>query len=446
MIRFLSLFAAASLMAADPYDQSGVPIEVDTDDRSLAKIVLIAGQPSSKPLGHEYFAGCALFMDWLKQTPGVHPVMARDGWPQDESIFENASSVVFYMDGGDKIPFLEPKRWKLVQRLAKEKIGLVFLHQMVDFPDKLADDAKALFGADWQADKGGRGHWESSFSKFSNHPAANGLKPFKINDGWLYNLHFVPGMKGVTPILVTVPPMSSRKNEELLANPNREELIAWTYDRSNGGRSFAFTAADWHPNWEVESVRRTVINGILWSAGIKIPADGAPVELEPGSLNRNLDQKQKPKGRSARNPSHRYIQPNELQGIVMDDIQGTIKGSWTGSTATGPIILGQNYLHDANKNKGNASIAFQPNIPSAGSYEIIFFAQPHSNRSASVPITISIEGKRDQMIRINQKDVSSKARYPLGKFDLPKGRGTTVTVSNKDTSGVVIVDGIQIVP
>ena len=29
----------------------------------------------------------------------------------------------------------------------------------------------------------------------------------------------------------------------------------------------------------------------------------------------------------------------------------------SGSTATGPIILGQNYLHDANKNKGEASIA-----------------------------------------------------------------------------------------
>lgn len=445
MIRFLSLFAAASLMAADPYDQSGVPIEVDTDDRSLAKIVLVAGKPSSKPLGHEYFAGCALFRDWLKQTPGVFPIMARDGWPQDESIFENASSVVFYMDGGDKIPFLEKKRWNLVQRLAKKKVGLVFLHQMVDFPDKRADAAMALFGADWQADKGGRGHWESSFSKFPNHPAANGLKPFKINDGWLYNLHFVPGMKGVTPILVTVPPLSSRKNAELLANPNREELIAWTYDRPDGGRTYAFTAADWHPNWEVESVRRTVINGILWTSGIRIPAGGAPVKLEPGSLNRNLDKKVKPKGRPARNPAHRYIQPNELQGIVMDDIEGIIKGSWTGSTATGPLILGQNYLHDANKNKGAASIAFQPDIPVAGKYEIIVFAQPHGNRSDSVPVTVAIAGKKNAIIRINQKDISSKARYSLGKFELPAGKQTTVTVSNEGTRGVVIVDGIQFV-
>lgn len=445
MIRMIPLFVAAPLIAADPYDQSGVPIEVDTDDRSLAKIVLIAGKPSSKPLGHEYFAGCALFMDWLKQTPGVFPVMARDGWPQDESIFENARSVVFYMDGGDKIPFLESHRWKLVQRLASQKVGLVFLHQMVDFPDSRADAAKALLGADWQADKGGRGHWESRFSKFPDHPAARGLKPFKINDGWLYNLHFVDGMKGVTPILVTVPPMSSRKNAELLASPNREELIAWTYDRPAGGRSFAFTAADWHPNWEVESVRRTVINGILWTAGVSIPQGGAPVELEPGSLNRNLDKKKKPAGKPRLNPKVKYAQPGELPGIVLDDIQGKIIGSWTGSSATGPMILGRNYLHDANKNKGKASIAFQPNIPKADNYEIVVFAQPHSNRSVSVPVIVSIEGKKDRTIRINQKDVKSKARYSLGRFDLPKGRGTTVTISNVGTKGVVVVDGIQFV-
>ena len=444
MTRFIPLMMASALSAADPYDQSAVPIEVDTDDRSLTKVVLVAGKPSSKPLGHEYFAGCALFMDWLKQTPGVFPVMVRDGWPKDESIFDGAKSVVFYMDGGDKIPFLESKRWALVQRLAKKKIGLVFLHQMVDFPDNLADEAKALFGADWQSDKGGRGHWESSFSKFPDHPVGRGLKPFKINDGWLYNLHFVEGMKGVTPILVTVPPVSSRKNAELLANPDREELIAWTYDRADGGRSFAFTAADWHPNWEVESVRRTVINGILWAAGVSIPTGGAPVKLEPGSLNRNLDKK-KPAGKPRRNPKAKYVKPSELPGIVLDDLQGKVIGSWTGSSATGPMILGVNYLHDANKNKGKASISFQPNIPATGSYEIVFFAQPHGNRSDSVPVTISIAGQKDRTVRINQKDVSSKARYPLGRFDLPRGKGTTVTISNEGTSGVVVVDGIQFV-
>ena len=72
----LLLVLSATARAADPHDQSRVPLEVDSSDPRLAKIVLLAGGPSSKPMAHEYFAGCALLMDWLKQQPGVWPVMA----------------------------------------------------------------------------------------------------------------------------------------------------------------------------------------------------------------------------------------------------------------------------------------------------------------------------------------------------------------------------------
>ena len=57
------LFAAAPLAAASPHDQSGVPLEVDAPRPGLAKIVLLAGAPSSKPMAHEYFAGCALLLE-----------------------------------------------------------------------------------------------------------------------------------------------------------------------------------------------------------------------------------------------------------------------------------------------------------------------------------------------------------------------------------------------
>ncbi len=56
----VATFVAADKQA-DPYDQSGVALEVDTQEKSLKKIVLLAGGPSGKPLGHEYLAGCAFF-------------------------------------------------------------------------------------------------------------------------------------------------------------------------------------------------------------------------------------------------------------------------------------------------------------------------------------------------------------------------------------------------
>src|SRR3954471_6907106 len=99
----LLALACGALLAADkidPYDQSGVPIEKQPADDKLAKIVLVAGRPSHGPGDHEFFAGCAILMNMLRQTPGVFPVLARDGWPKKKETFEKARSVVFYMDGG----------------------------------------------------------------------------------------------------------------------------------------------------------------------------------------------------------------------------------------------------------------------------------------------------------------------------------------------------------
>src|SRR5258708_31795590 len=87
-------------------EQRLVPLEADAPDPKLAKIVLIAGSVSNKPGQHEYFAGCALMMDWLKQTTGVWPVLVSEGWPQNEAILDGAKAVVVYADGGAKLPFL----------------------------------------------------------------------------------------------------------------------------------------------------------------------------------------------------------------------------------------------------------------------------------------------------------------------------------------------------
>src|SRR5438045_2379358 len=91
----------------DPYDQSPVPLEVDSKDPKLTKIVLIAGKRSHGPGEHEHFAGCALLMNMLKQNAGVFPVMARDGWPKNDAIFDGAKSIVVYADGGGGHPILQ---------------------------------------------------------------------------------------------------------------------------------------------------------------------------------------------------------------------------------------------------------------------------------------------------------------------------------------------------
>ncbi len=287
----LLLCAAPADAAPDPFDQSTVPLEVDSTDPARAKIVLLAGAPSNKSGQHEYFAGCALLMDWLKSQPGVWPVMARDGWPKNEAVFKGARAVVYFGDGGGKQPFVDPARWATFSKLMDAGAGFVLLHQAVDFPAG-PDAAKVSgwLGGIFHGDIGCRGHWDMDLKPTGDHPVLRGVKPFAAPaDGWLYNLHFAG--KGVTPLLVGAVPDKSRTTADAKKHVGRDEVIAWATQRPSGGRGFAFTGADLHKSWGYESQRRMVINGILWSAGLDVPAAGAVVPIEPGALQKNLDKK-----------------------------------------------------------------------------------------------------------------------------------------------------------
>ena len=281
----LSPFARAELTD----EQKRVPLEVDTKDAKLAKIVLLAGSVSNKPGQHEYFAGCALLAGWLKETPGVWPVMAAEGWPKDERIFDGARAVIVYADGGEKLPFLEAARWDKVKALVGKGTGLVMLHQAVDVPEARAEELKSWLGGVFKKDIGCRGHWDMEFADFPKHAVTRGVTPFAAPlDGWLYNLHFAAG---ATPIIAGQVPDKARTTADAKAHAGRAETIGWAFERPDGGRSFAFTGADLHRNWQVESQRRLVTNGILWAARVEVPEGGAPVSIAPGDIAKHMDAK-----------------------------------------------------------------------------------------------------------------------------------------------------------
>ena len=278
---------SSSAVAGLTEEQRRVPLEQDSE--AGAKIILLAGSVSNKAGQHEYFAGCALMMEWLKQAKGVWPVMAAEGWPKDERIFEGAKAVVVYADGGAKLPFLEPARWARMKSLMDARAGLVMLHQAVDVPAAQAEEMKAWLGAVWQPDIGSRGHWDMEFNEFPKHAILRGVTAFAAPlDGWLFNLHFAPG---ATPLVSGLVPDKARTTADAKAHAGRAEVVAWAFERGNGGRSFAFTGCDLHQNWLVESQRRLVTNGILWSAKVEVPEGGAAVPLNAGQLRVNLDAK-----------------------------------------------------------------------------------------------------------------------------------------------------------
>ena len=290
---YLLLFAVvAPLHSAYQFDQSKVPLEIDAPNKAMRKVILLAGKPSSKTMAHEYFAGCALLMNWLKEQPGVWPVMARE-WPKDEKVLDGAKVIVYFGDGGGKQPFVDPKNWGKLTNLLKEGAGFVLLHQAIDFPKgQDADVIKASLGGVFHSDIGCRGHWDMNLKPTGNHPVLRGVSAFSApGDGWLYNVHFAPD---AVPLLTGTVPDNSRSSADAKKHIGREEVIAWAYQRPNGGRGFAFTGADLHKSWGYESQRRLVINGILWCAKIEIPEGGAKSTFNDADIKLNLDKKTDP--------------------------------------------------------------------------------------------------------------------------------------------------------
>ncbi len=287
---------------ADPHDQSAVPLEVDTQDTSLAKIVLIAGRASHGPGQHEHFAGCALLMNMLKQVPGVFPVMARDGWPRNPAIFQGARTIVFFADGGGGHPILRDNHLEVVSNLMSQGVGLVCIHYACE-PTQARGEKEFLewiggaFSIHWSVNP----VWLAEFKELPRHPITRGLQPFRIEDEWYFHMRFPEGMRGTTPILSAVPPASTmaRGDGPHSGNPTvRQEVadglpqhVAWARERPDGARGFGFTGAHFHRNWGDLNFRRTVVNAILWTAKVDVPEQGAPCVLAPSELNRHLDKK-----------------------------------------------------------------------------------------------------------------------------------------------------------
>jgi hypothetical protein len=133
--------------------------------------------------------------------------------------------------------------------------------------------------------------------------------------------------------------------------------------------------------------------------------------------------------------------PPNLDGLVLDDADAQKTGEWTSGSLSELRRVGTGYIHDMNENKGACSIRWSPEIAEAGEYELILHFPPNPNRATNVPVTIEVAGKATE-VKVNEKDAGGAA--PLGRFTLPAGKALSVTVSNRDTNGFVVVDGLQL--
>lgn len=265
------------------------------------KIVLLAGVPSHGPGAHEHNAGIQLLAKCLVGVPGIKTEVVLNGWPKDASVFNGAAAVIMYCDGGVKHMALQGDNLAALRRVLADGAGLGLLHYAVEPTlEKGQSEFLQWVGGAFEIHWSVNPHWDADFKSFPQHPIARGVSPFKIRDEWYFNMRFVEGKKGVTPILVAVPDDSttSRKDGAHSGNPHvraavargEPQTVAWAYDRPDGkGRGFGFTGGHYHSNWGNENFRRIALNAILWLAHADVPAGGVKSTVTEADLAANLD-------------------------------------------------------------------------------------------------------------------------------------------------------------
>ena len=275
------------------------------------RALLIAGLPSHGPGAHEHNAGVLLLQKCLAGVKGLKVDVSLNGWPQTPAALQGVDAVVMYCDGQHKHVALAEGRLGILTALARRGVGIGCVHYAVE-PTKENGQAEFLqmiggaFEIHWSVNP----HWDAEFKSLPTHPITRGVKPFTIRDEWYFNMRFVEGMKGVTPILAAVPDAStiSRPDGHHSGNPTVRaavtrgdaQIVSWAYERPDGGRGFGFTGAHFHANWGNDDFRRLVLNAILWLAKVEVPPGGVVSRVTAGDLAANLDPKPAPKARPAK--------------------------------------------------------------------------------------------------------------------------------------------------
>lgn len=265
-----------------------------------ARILILVGPSSHPPGTHEVAAGGRLLQHCLTHMTNLPGVAAevRHEWPQDAALLASVRSVVFLGDNFP-LPQLPGARSVLAQMdaMAQRGVGVVCIHYATGLrkEDVAPDGEHPLL------------HWtggyfatrcdhHQSIAKIypaatitpgaPAHPVSRGWKEFTLHDEPYINNYFGPaGNRPAANVTVLA-------TSQLPPDAPRPEIVAWGIDRPDGGRGFGIVMPHFYRNWAVEDLRRFILNGIVWTAKLEVPAGGvhttlpalatfAPASVEP---------------------------------------------------------------------------------------------------------------------------------------------------------------------
>ena len=253
------------------------------------KVALIAGNPSHGYGAHEHRAGCMLLAEALNSSNlGIEASVYTNGWPEDDSVLDNADTIVIYADGGGGHPF--NSKLDRLKALEKRGIGMVCIHYGVEVPkgpsgDAFLDWTGGYFEADWSVNP----HWTGNFTQVSGSSDCKWCEAISNQRRMVLPHAICRRRRGIIPVLTDLPPRATLVKEDgSLARPDgphsnnptvraavlerkEPQTVAWARSRKDAGRGFGFTGGHDHWNWGNRDFRTLVLNAIAWTAHANVP-------------------------------------------------------------------------------------------------------------------------------------------------------------------------------
>ncbi len=160
----------------------------------------------------------------------------------------------------------------------------------------------------------------------------------------------------------------------------------------------------------------------------RLLADGQVLDLPPGAQ------------------PYEPLFPWRLPGIVVDETDAELSGSWRPSRAVQRYV-GRYYMHDGGPQSRPSSARYRLTAPNDGTYRLRISYTPNANRATNVPVVVELPGGRRLSFRVNQRLTPSDGVFhELTQLRLSRGSTVTVYVSNRGCDGYVIIDAVQLLP
>jgi type 1 glutamine amidotransferase len=265
-------------------------IAADSQSSPVKKIVFLAGPLDHGGGGrHEYerdLRTLAASFDAATNISNIKTEVHVGTLPRDLALIEDAAVIVINSSSDraadETHPLFPPNPTtngrgydeettayleRLDKLLQEKQIGVVVLHYALWAENwRAREQYMKWLGGLWVqiGSKNPVDEWAITFEA-PQHPILRGVKPWTFRDE-IFCRFLLPNDARRTNLL-----RASPKEDRGSIGP---QIASWAYERTDGGRGFAFGGQDFRDNLARDDYRRFLMNGIAWAARIEIPPEG----------------------------------------------------------------------------------------------------------------------------------------------------------------------------